>query len=270
MALPTVIQYRILGPVRTRSADGRWGDLPQDKLRTLVATLLVRANRMVSRTELTAQLWPEEAPDSQRKLVQHYVYRLRRILGDPRGEVLRTRPGGYELRVQPEELDAELFDRLCVEGRQSLDAGSAGVAMDSLGRAMALWRGPALVDVPAAPAIVAEGNRLNERRLAATEMWLRAGLACGRHDQLIPELETLVAVHPLREHFRELLMTALYETGRQADALRACRDLRHTLREELGIDPGAGIQQLERTILLGEPVNLPLVRRCPGVPARVT
>ncbi|WFB11311.1 AfsR/SARP family transcriptional regulator [Streptomyces sp. LX-29] len=156
-------------------------------------------------------------------------------------------------------MDAEQFERRCSAGRQALTSGTPAEAMEHLGHAMALWRGSAMVDVVDAPAIAAEQIRLNERRLTATELWLRAGLACGRHDVLIPELESLVTAHPLREHFRELLMTALYESGRRADALSVYRNLRRTLREELGIDPGAGIQRLERTILQGGEVNMPLL-----------
>ncbi|SCL44181.1 DNA-binding transcriptional activator of the SARP family [Micromonospora citrea] len=260
MALPEPIRYRILGPVQTKSADGTWQDFRQRKWRTLLAVLLVRSNHVVPCDELVRQLWPEEAPGSQRKLVQQYVHRLRRSLGDPAGEVLRTRPAGYELRVSPGELDADQFDRFCAEGRRALAAAAPAEAMERLGQAMALWRGAAMADVGNAPAIVAERIRMHERRLTATELWLRAGLACGRHDILIPELESLVVAHPLRERLRELLMTALYETGRRADALSVARYLRRLLREELGIDPGAEIQRLERTILLGEDVDLSLLR----------
>ncbi|MFG3420237.1 BTAD domain-containing putative transcriptional regulator [Micromonospora sp. NPDC049460] len=260
MALPESIRYRILGPVQTKSADGTWQDFRQDKWRTLLAVLLVRSNHVVPCGELVRQLWPEEAPGSQRKLVQQYVHRLRRSLDDPDGEVLRTRPAGYELRVSPGELDVDRFDALCADGRRALATAAYEEAMAHFGQAMALWRGTAMADVGNAPAVAAERIRMTERRLAATELWLRAGLACGRHDVLIPELECLVVAHPLRERFRELLMTALYETGRRADALSVARHLRCLLREELGIDPGAQIQRLERTILLGEDVDLSLLR----------
>ncbi|GGR07210.1 hypothetical protein GCM10015536_10290 [Streptomyces griseomycini] len=260
MALPTLIRYRILGPVQMRSADGTWHDVPQDKWRTLLAVLLVRANRVVPYEELYRQLWPEAPPESRRKLVQQYVHRLRRILGDPGGETLRTRAAGYEMRVPADELDAEQFDGHCSAGRLALATGTPAEAMEHLGRAVALWRGAAMSDVVDTRAIAAERVRLDERRLVATEMWLRAGLASGQHDVLIPELESLVTAHPLREYFRELLMTALYETGRRADALSVSRNLRRVLREELGLDPGAAVQRLERTILLGEDVSLPLLR----------
>ena len=259
--MSAVIRYRILGPVELRPAHGDWQHIPRGKWRTLLAILLVRANRAVPSDDLRGQLWPENVPGTARKIVHQYVHCLRQILDDPYGEILCTRPGGYELRVRPGELDSDHFATLSSAGRHALAGGSPAEASADLGRALELWRGSAMANVTDTPAIAAERVRLNERRLAALEAWLRAGLACGRHEMVIPELESLVVAHPLREHFRELLMTALYETGRQADALAVARDLRSTLREELGVDPGIEVQRLERAILVGTDPNLAPLRR---------
>ncbi len=155
--------------------------------------------------------------------------------------------------MTPGELDARRFERLAAAGNVALAAGDAATAAQRLDQALGLWRGPALADLDAAPSLRAEAGRLEEERLAALESRAEALLACGRHRDLIAELETLTAAHPLRERFWSQRMLALYRAGRQADALRAYRELRDILVAELAIEPGPELRELHARILRQDP-----------------
>jgi DNA-binding SARP family transcriptional activator len=184
------------------------------------------------------------------------VSQLRKSL-DGGGAALVTRPPGYVLRLEPDELDALRFERLLADGRGALAAGRSESAAATLRDALALWRGPALADVAYEPWAQAEIARLEERRRAALEERIEADLAVGRHAELVGELEALVGVEPLRERLRGQLMLALYRSGRQADALAAYREGREALVGELGIEPGRALQELERAILRQDAVLEP-------------
>src|SRR5262249_6755787 len=166
------------------------------------------------------------------------VSRLRAAL--PR-DVLSTRTPGYLLRVEPDELDLLRFERLVEEGRGLLSRGLSAEASHRLQDALALWRGPALADFSYETFAQAAIARLEEIKLAAVELRLEADLALGRHDELVGELEVLAAEHPLRERLRAFLMTALYRSGRQADALDAYQEARRALVDELGIEPSPAL-----------------------------
>jgi hypothetical protein len=157
------------------------------------------------------------------------------------------------LRVEPGELDLHRFERLVDEGRSLLARGLAADASERLREALALWRGPALADFAYESFAQAPIARLEEIRLAALELRIESDLALGRHHALVGELESLVAEQPLRERLREYLMTALYRCGRQAEALDAYQDARRALVDELGIEPGTALQELERAILRHDP-----------------
>ncbi len=243
------MEFRVLGPLEV------WREeislpLGSGKERALLAILLLNANQTVSRDRLVDDLWGERAPERAAKAVQTYVSRLRKIL--PAG-VLRTRPPGYILELEPEQLDLHRFERLLAAGQRALAEGSAELASVSLGEALALWRGPALAEFRSEPFAQGEAARLEELRLLAVEARIDADLALGRHADLVGELESLVAHHPLRERFRAQLMTALYLSGRQAEALAAYQDARRVLVEELGIEPGRGLRELEQAILRQDP-----------------
>ena len=167
--------------------------------------------------------------------------------------MLTTRSPGYVIRVEPDELDLHRFERLVDEGRSLLARGLAADASERLRDALSLWRGPALADFAYESFAQAAIARLEEIRLAAVELRIDADLALGRHDELVGELEALVAEHPLRERLRRYLMTALYRSGRQAEALDAYQDARRALVDELGIDPSPALQELERAILRQDP-----------------
>jgi YVTN family beta-propeller protein len=242
------VEYRILGALRVCD-NGAEIAVRGGRDAALLALLLLHANEAVSSDELVDQLW-EEPPASATKILQNSVSRLRRDLGDG---VLVTRRHGYELRVEAGELDADRFAEGLEAGRRALAAGDAQDAASVLGGALALWRGPALADFAYEPFARAEIERLEELRLAALTERIEAELALGRHTEVLGELETLVARHPLHERLCGQLMLALYRSGRQAEALQRYQALRRALVEQLGIEPGRQLQALELEILNQDP-----------------
>ena len=225
------MQFRILGPLDVVD-DG--GSLPirPGKDRALLAYLLLHANEVVPTEQLVDELWGEQPPPTAAKVVQNAVSHLRKQLGDAR---LATRDSGYRLDVRPGELDAEEFERLARTGRRR--------------EALALWRGPALIDLREERFADDARRRLEDSRLAVVVERIDEDLAGGRNGKLISELEALIAVHPLHEHLYGQLMTALYRAGRQADALEVYTRARRTLSEELGLEPGPELQELQHEIL---------------------
>jgi DNA-binding SARP family transcriptional activator len=186
-------------------------------------------------------------------MLQGYVSHLRKALepGRTRGEheLLVSQAPGYALHIRPEQLDANRFARLASEGRQLLDDDDPGAAAERLQAALELWRGPALADLAYETFARPEADRLEELRLLAMEDRIDADLALGRHDAIVGELRELVDVYPLRERARAQLMAALYRGGRQAEALEVYRQGRLVLSDQLGIEPGPGLRELERAIL---------------------
>lgn len=229
------MEFRILGPIEALD-EGRPVPLPAGKPLTLLRVLLLNRNRVVGAAALVDELWGEEPPDTAMKALQGHVSQLRKALGADR---VVTKPPGYSLRVEEGELDLDRFEQLVRDGREHLAAGDAKAASRELETALALWRGPA--------------PGLDERRLAVLGDRIDSDLALWRHSQLVDELETLVAAHPLRERPRGQLMLALYRSGRQADALEEYRRTRETLVDQLGIEPGEELQELQRAILRHDP-----------------
>jgi predicted ATPase/DNA-binding SARP family transcriptional activator len=216
----------------------------------LLAFLLLNANTVVSRDSLVDALWGDDPPQSAISSLQVYVHGLRRALGPERIERHGT---GYRLRLDPPELDLNRFERLVDEAAGGLASGRAADAAEDLEHALALWRGQALADLVKEPIHASAAPQLEERRLRAIELLHDAQLALGRHDKLVPELERLIAAEPYRERLRAQHALALYRSGRQADALAACRAARELLVEELGVDPGPELQELERRMLRQDP-----------------
>lgn len=245
------MRFLILGRMAVHDGHG-WTHLGAAKWRAVLAYLLIHANRFVSADSLIAELWGERVPSSAAKSLQVYVYRLRRALG-PRVDLL-TRPGGYELAVASDAVDAGRFAALAGHGREALAAGRTTAAVDSLTAALSLWRGHALADVPSTATVLAEAERLAERRLDAWEDLADAKLAAGRHTELVADLRTLVASHPLREPLWAKLMTALHRSGRRSDALTAYAAARRTLVAETGVEPGSELQRVYQAILTDDPV----------------
>ena len=195
---------------------------------------------------LIEDLWAGRPPATAAKVLQTYVSQLRKALGN---DVIVTRPGGYELRVEPGGLDLHRFERLVTEAR----GAEPPAAAQSLREALALWRGPPLAEFAYESWAQGEIGRLEELHLAALQDRIDADLALGRAAELVGELERLVAEHPLAERLRGQLMLALYRSGRQAEALDAYRAARATLVEQLGIEPGSALRSLERAILDQDP-----------------
>ena len=210
----------------------------------------MHANEPVPRERLIEELWGDAAPKTVNAALSVYLSRLRRLLVDGTGEqLLLTQAAGYVLQVPPDKLDVHHFKALLERGRRELAGGEAERASATLRDALALWRGPPLADLALEPFAQSEIARLEELRLAALEARIEADLALGRQDSLVPELETLVAAHAYREGLRAQLMLALYRSGRQAEALETYRRARRTFSEELGIEPGARLRELEGAIL---------------------
>jgi DNA-binding SARP family transcriptional activator/streptogramin lyase len=226
-----VMEFRILGPLEVAD-DGRPVAIRRGKEQALLAYLLLHANEVVPSARLIDALWDERPPATASKVLHNAVSHLRRELGDGR---LVTRDPGYLLRVEKGELDALEFERLVKEGRTA--------------EALGLWRGPPLLELQNERFVDDARRHLEELRLGVLEDRIDEDLAAGRHAELIPELERLINEHPLRERPRGQLMRALYGAGRQADALEAYRQARRTLSEELGLEPGPELQELERKIL---------------------
>ena len=238
------MEYRILGPVEV-GLDGPPFTVKGRKPRALLALLLLHRNETVPTEQLIDDLWGEKAPATAANTLQVYVSQLRKLVAD----ALVTEGPGYLLRVEPDELDAERFERLAHEAATALGRRSYGEASELLHEAPALWRGPVLTDVRYESFAQPEIARLEELRLAAIEDRLEAELGLGRHDQTIAELEALISENPVRERLRGLLMLALYRSGRQAEALEAYRAARAVLVDELGIEPGPELRELEQAIL---------------------
>ena len=246
--------FRILGPLEVWDGE-EWAQVSAPKWRALLATLLLSAGRPVAMSQLIDELWGDSPPARAGNLVSLYVYRLRRLIGDTGGRVLVTRAPGYQIVLSPGDLDAESFARLVAAGRAALAGDDPARAADLLGEALDLWRGPALADVPATSLVTAEADRLEESRVQALELRLEADLCCGRHGEAAPELRRLLADHPLREGLWGLLMRALSGAGRQAEALETYSRAREVIADELGVDPGPGLQQLYQDILNADAAN---------------
>ncbi|MCC6223503.1 MAG: tetratricopeptide repeat protein [Thermoleophilia bacterium] len=238
-------EFRLLGPLEVID-DGRALPLGSGRQRTLLCLLLLCANELVTRDVLIDRLWGEHPPATAANALQVQVHALRRLLGPER---IATDGPGYRLELAPHELDSSRFERLTGRGRSELSAGKPEAAAAALREALALWRGPALADVAYESFAQAEIARLDEARLVALELRLEADLALAGHHEVIPELEALVQAHPLRERLHEQLMLALYRAGRQADALSAFRRARRAMRDELGLEPGPDLRELQQAIL---------------------
>jgi DNA-binding SARP family transcriptional activator len=247
------VDFRLLGPLEV-AADGRMLELGRGRPRALLAILLLRANQVVPAERLIDDLWAGEAPPTAPKMVQMYVVELRKALAD---DTLATVSPGYALRVRPDELDLDRFERLVERARSSEPAAAAGL----LREALALWRGPALAEFAYEPWAQTEIARLEELRLTALEDRFDADLAAGRAPEIVGELDAVAREHPYRDRLSAQLMIALYRAGRQAEALQHYRDRRAALLDELGLEPSPLLQSLERAILTQDPsLDLPAAR----------
>ncbi|HUK97116.1 MAG TPA: BTAD domain-containing putative transcriptional regulator [Gaiellaceae bacterium] len=254
------IEFRLLGPVEVLR-DGEPVALGAPKQRALLAELLMHRGEVLGRAHLIDALWGEAAPESAAASLQVYVHGLRRALGPGR---IETHGDGYRIVAAPGELDVDRFETLLDRGSRALADERAATAAEDLRAALALWRGSALAglgDQPVARSAVA----LDERRLGALELRNDAELELGRHDVVLADIDELIAEHPYRERLREQWILALYRAGRQKDALDAYRTTRALLIDELGMEPGPALQELERAVLRQDPaLTGPVPRRAPA------
>ncbi|MER5830721.1 BTAD domain-containing putative transcriptional regulator [Streptomyces sp. NPDC002130] len=282
------MQFRLLGPLEVEPVGGPPGslvDLGGHRQRAVLAYLLLQANKVVSTSQMLSALWADdEAPMTARKILQNAVWKLRGVLSRPprdeQSPELLTRAPGYLLRVPQQRVDLLDYEQRVVTGRAALATGEVERARRSLGEALALWRGPVLSDLVEEGICWPELSALQNRRLDVMEDHFEAALACGRHQLVLPDLESLVAAEPLRERASGQLMVALYRCGRQAEALAVFGRVRTALVEGLGLEPGRELHRLQQAILTQdamlevpravggrEPVNLaPLPRTAAALP----
>ena len=244
------MDFRLLGPLEVVGDGGVALSIGTGRQRALLALLLLRANELVATDRLVEELWGESPPPTAQRMLHNQVSTLRRALGQ--NGRLETHGSAYRLSVAPGERDVDRFEELVASGRANIETDPEAAA-EKFREALALWRGPALSDLVYEQFAQTEIARLEERRWAAFEARVEAELALGRHADLVSELEAAVAEQPLREHLHGQLMLALYRCGRQAEALEAYRRARRTLVDEVGVEPGTELRDLQDAILAQDP-----------------
>jgi predicted ATPase len=243
------LEFRILGPVQAVRG-GRELELGGPRRRAVLALLLVAAGRVVPAERLAEEVWGGSPPPTAAGTLRAHVSRLRTLLA-PDAD-LTGRGGGYAIAVGADQLDASRFERLVGAGRAALERGEAAVAAGRFREGLGLWRGRALGDVADVEPLALEGARLEELRLVALEGRIEADIELGLAAEVTGELEGLVAEHRVRERLWRLLVLSLYRSERQADALAAYHRARAMLADELGIEPGEELRQLEQAVLRQE------------------
>ena len=255
------VTFGVLGPLEVRAAEGLV-HVGGPQIRALLALLLVRPGHVISLSTLVASLWSSDAPPSAERTARTYMSRLRLALAplagrSPAGSLIVTAPPGYLLRADPMSVDASLFEQLAVAGRRALARNDPQTARDHLRTALLLWRGDAYAEFSDVAVLRAEASRLEELRLSAVENRLQSELRLGQGPDLVAELDGLVTAHPLRERLWVQYLTALYRSGRQAEALSGYQRARALLADELGLEPSVELVDTHRRILAQDPTLLP-------------
>jgi serine/threonine-protein kinase PknK len=246
--------FGILGPLAAGLDGAQRLELGGRKQRELLALLLINRNRCLPADRIADALWRGEPPAGADATLRSHISHLRhRLAGMGGQDALVTRPAGYGLFVHPDQVDASQFEYLLELGREAVRLGETERAARLLGEALSLWRGSVLDDLGPPEFANAEAARLEELRLVALDHRIDADLALGRHHTVTAELERLVVAHPFRERLHCQLMLAHYRSGRQADALTVASSVRQRLAEELGVDPGPALRELETAILRHDP-----------------
>jgi DNA-binding SARP family transcriptional activator len=257
----------VLGPLHV-SHEGSVQPVRAAKHRVLLAALLVHANRVVSFDELAEMLWDGSPPAGARATVRNYICRLRRVLGSAVAARIVTCDPGYLFQAGDDELDLLKFQTLCHDGGAAIRIADWPRARRVLAEALELWRGPVLADVQSEAIHRDHAPRLEQMRLQALEWRVDADLHLGGHADLAGELQSVAALHPLRERFHAQLMLALYRGGRQAEALAAYQQARRILIQDLGVEPGPELRRLHERILRADPgLDLAEFRRDSAAPA---
>jgi DNA-binding SARP family transcriptional activator/Flp pilus assembly protein TadD len=233
--------------------------------------LLLHANRVVPAQRLIEAAWDGHEPPSARTQIQGFVSMLRRGLAvADRSHRIATQDSGYLLRVGPDELDLDAFQRYATAGREAHRLGELDQAADRFAQALRLWRGKALDGISPSRLLEAEVTRLDRLRIGVVEEHARTQLDLGWHDQVLAELLPFVQEHPLHEGLRELLMLALHRSGRRDQALKAYQEVRRELVDQLGVEPGPALHRLHQRILAADPeLDLPAKAERAPVPVHV-
>ncbi len=247
--------FSVLGPMEVVHA-GRACTPSAPKVRQVLALLLVSANRLVLVDSIIRELWDDNPPKSALTTTQTYIYQIRNLIQRERlsgsgRELLLTKPFGYTLLVDQDQLDQDRFDHLVTRAEGFARAGQHEAAAADLRQALGLWQGPPLANVTQGPLLRSHVVHLAERRTHALELRIEADMHLGRHRELIGELRSLIAENPLHEWLHAQLITVLSQAGRRGEALAAFQGLREVLNRELGLDPSPAVQRLHREVLRG-------------------
>jgi DNA-binding SARP family transcriptional activator/tetratricopeptide (TPR) repeat protein len=264
------VEFRLLGPFHVLR-DGQPVGPAGPKRRGLLAMLVLRANHTVPVEDLIGGLWADDPPPSAANLVQTYVSAWRKTLEPGRaarggGDRLVTVGPGYRLRTEPGELDLDHFTQAVASAEAAAGAGDHADAADRLAEALGLWRGPTLADLAWLPFHRAAAGRLGELRLQAVEAWALAALRSGNARDVLPAVQEARDREPLRERLCELVMWALFQDGRQGEALAAYEQTRRVLADELGADPGPGLRDMHAQVLRHDPALRPAAAPVKGTP----
>jgi DNA-binding SARP family transcriptional activator len=262
------MEIGVLGPLKVHDLAGPVTPTAA-KPRKLLAMLAVHADEVVPVAALYEELWGSNIPRSASTTLQTYILNLRTLIAAAHGgpaadakRILETRPGGYMLNTQDAEtqpkapagaVDVRRFEQLAAAGHRAHQARDYLAAADKFRSALALWRGPALVDIQLGPMLEVEVHRLTEARLCALDRRIDADLRLGRHHELVGELSALVARHRTHEGLHAHLMVALYRTGRRGQAMDVFRRLHTCLVDDLGLEPSPGLRRLQHAILKSDP-----------------
>jgi DNA-binding SARP family transcriptional activator len=261
--------FRILGPLQV-TIRGKLLRIGRNRQLTILAVLLINGNKVVPVSTLIDAVWPAEPPATADKQIQTCVWRLRNAFaaaGAP-ADLVETEQGGYRIRLAEDDLDAHLFERAVQRARELASANELVAASAEYDRALSMFHGQPLADLPS-PSVQAVAARWKERSFSVLEERLDVQLALGHHAELISELKPLVAEYPLRERLYAQLMTALYLSQRRAEALAVYRSSRLALVNNLGLEPGARLQDLHRRIIAGEPLAQSQQHRVRQAPAKI-
>jgi SARP family transcriptional regulator, regulator of embCAB operon len=247
------MRYEILGPVRITSGD-RCSFISARKIELLLIVLLSRANNVVTMDQLISEIWTDKGPQRAVAAVHVYMSQLRKFLDrlDQPQQKIVTRSQGYQMLLEPDELDTSSFLRWAETGRAHTRNQQYELASSAFEKALGIWRGPITWDTDSGSIVKSFATYLTETSLECVEMLLDTQLKLGYHQQLVGRLYTLTVEHPLREAFYQQLMLALYRCNRQADALSVYRSAQRILDDELGVEPCRSLQRIHRGILMAD------------------
>ncbi|MEE1757455.1 AfsR/SARP family transcriptional regulator [Streptomyces sp. SP18CS02] len=260
------MQFNLIGPFEIITDDGREYAPNAPKIGQMLALLALKPRETVATDVLIRELWGQDPPRSALRTLQTHVYHARKMLADenvtaPDRNLLVTRAPGYEVRVNDDEVDVSSFERFIRRAQWEFTEGAFERAGEHLRRALELWRGPVLSNVPIGPVLAGRIARVEELRIRALELRVETENRLGRQRELLPDLRTLVSEYPLHEWFHGQLIWALHQSGRRGEALQAYRNLYRILKKELGLEPSPDLRRLQAEILNAAGGDAPVLLR---------